>query len=634
MLPCLTIREDVREQVNIRKICNGKCSDFVGAYCENQKLLLQVEISRKIGVSRVYLCLENADSGIKERIQLAFISTDYSKDIYSVTLDFSNLCPDGDGLFYWKTELCIEKDSFFSDSINNVDYVLSDKSDSKPFRLLVYNKDFSTPKWATNAVMYQIFVDRFCKGSVEVEKRCDCKINGDWYEGVPEFPEKNGDPFENNMFFGGTIWGVAEKLDYLQSLGVNVIYLCPIFKAFSNHKYDTGDYETVDEMFGGDEAFYELIKQANARNIKIILDGVFNHTGDDSKYFNRYSRYNFVGAYQSQESEYYDWYKFYEFPNKYESWWGIEILPRLMGDNEKVKEYFLSQDGIVRKWLRRGAYGWRLDVADELSEEFLEGLYSSAKTEKEDCLVIGEVWENAADKISYGKIRKYFRGKQLDSVMNYPVKDAIIDFVKNGDAEKFYDSVTDIYSSYPEFCSSVLMNLVGSHDTARILTVLGGENPEGKMNRELSALKMSDSRLENAIKLLKIASVLQFTLPGIPMIYYGDEAGLEGYSDPFCRKTFPWGRENKELTEHYKKLCSIKRAQESLHGADISFLIHSDGFVVFERGNITVLVNVGESEKKYELCKEHTDLYNGDVLVGEITILPKSARILRRSFDV
>lgn len=563
-----------------------------------------------------------------------FEETDYLKDVYSATVDFSKKCPDGDGLFYWKIELCLANSHFFSESINNVDYVFSDKSDSKPFRLLVYRKDFSTPEWAKNAVMYQIFVDRFCKGNEKVEKRSDCKINDDWYGGIPEFPEKNGDPLENNMFFGGTLWGVADKLDYLNSLGVNVIYLCPIFKAFSNHKYDTGDYETVDEMFGGDKAFDNLLEKANNRGIKIILDGVFNHTGDDSKYFNRYSKYDSVGAFQSRESEYYDWYRFYEFPNKYEAWWGIEILPRLMGDNEKVRECFLSENGIVRKWLRRGAYGWRLDVADELSEKFLEGLNAAVKAEKDDCLIIGEVWENAADKISYGKIRKYFRGKQLDSVMNYPIKQAIIDFVKTGDAERFYDRVVDVYSSYPEFCSSVLMNLVGSHDTARIITVLAGESPDGKTNRELSVMKMNDEQIQNAIKLLKIASVLQFTLPGIPMIYYGDEAGLEGYGDPFCRRTFPWGRENKELLEHYRWLGSVKRQQKSLHNANINFLSHTDGFVAYERGDVLVFANVGENEKKYDLLEKYTDLRDGKTVSGEITILPKSAKIYRRGGGV
>ena len=459
--------------------------------------------------------------------------------------------------------------------------------------------------------------------------RDDCKINGDWYEGIPEFAEKNGDPLENNMFFGGTLWGVIEKLDYLKELGVDILYLCPIFKAFSNHKYDTGDYETVDEMFGGDKAFDELIKEAKKRDMKIILDGVFNHTGDDSKYFNRYGKYKNVGAYQSEKSKYSDWYKFEEFPNKYEAWWGIEILPRLMGDNKSVQDYFLSEKGIVRKWIKRGVDGWRLDVADELSESFLEGLNKAAKTEKDDALIIGEVWENAADKVSYGKRRKYFRGGQLDSVMNYPVKYAIIDFIKDKNAEKFYNSVTEIYSSYPQFCSDVLMNLIGSHDTERILTILGGESTEGKTNSELSTKKMTPEQLSDGIRKLKVASVLQFTLPGIPMIYYGDEAGMEGYHDPFCRRPYPWGRENKELLSHYTILSHIKKEETSLHDKPLEYVCHRDGLLVYKRGDITVLVNVSDEQKSFEMKGKYTELLEGRAEKDEIVLNPMSAKILK-----
>ena len=493
----------------------------------------------------------------------------------------------------------------------------------------MYNKDFSTPDWAKNGVMYQIFVDRFCKGNKKVPVRKDCKINDDWYDGIPEFAAKNGDPLENNMFFGGTLWGVIEKLDYLKELGVNILYFCPIFKAFSNHKYDTGDYETVDEMFGGDEAFFELVKEAKRRDMRIVLDGVFNHTGDDSKYFNRYGKYKGVGAYQSKDSEYYDWYKFEDFPDKYEAWWGIEILPRLMGDNKKVQDYFLSQKGIVRKWIKSGIDGWRLDVADELSESFLEGLNKAAKQEKSDALVIGEVWENAADKVSYDKRRKYFRGKQLDSVMNYPVKYAIIDFIKDKNAEKFYNSVTEIYSSYPQFCSDVLMNLVGSHDTERILTILGGESPEGKTNAELSTKKMTPEQLLDGIQKLKVASVLQFTLPGMPMIYYGDEAGMEGYHDPFCRRPYPWGRENKDLLSHYTRLCHIKREEKSLHSSPLEFVCHNDGLVVYKRGSLLILVNTSDEEKTFEVKGKYTELLLGKPEKDEVILPAMSAKILK-----
>ena len=629
MFPHLIDISEIQNFIKIKKSAKGKNAFGSGAFSCSESLKIELEISRKFGITKVYLCLDDDNASEYREIEIPVEETCGSTDYYSYVLDFKALCPDGDGLFFWKIKLCAGARCFYSHTTNNVDYCFSDLDGTKPFRLLVYRDDFATPDWAKSGVMYQIFVDRFCKGSKKVPVRDDCKINDDWYDGIPEFAAKNGDPLENNMFFGGTLWGVVEKLDYLKDLGVNILYLCPIFKAFSNHKYDTGDYETVDEMFGGDKAFDALIKEAKKRDMKVILDGVFNHTGDDSKYFNRYGKYKNVGAYQSQKSEYSDWYKFESFPDKYEAWWGIEILPRIMGDNPKVMDYFLSEKGIVRKWIRRGIDGWRLDVADELNENFLEGLNTAAKTEKEDALIIGEVWENAADKVSYGKRRKYFRGGQLDSVMNYPVKYAIIDFIKDKNADKFYNSVTEIYSSYPQFCSDVLMNLVGSHDTERILTILGGEDPKGKTNAELSTMKMTPEQYEDGIRKLKTASVLQFTLPGMPMIYYGDEAGMEGYHDPFCRRPFPWGRENKELLSHYTRLSHIKREEKSLHDMPLEFVCHKDGLCVYKRGDITVLVNVSDEEKSYGMKGKYTELLLGKAEKDTVVLSPMSAKILK-----
>jgi len=622
---------DGKLSLKLTKKQNGKDVTFRGAFACDTTLEICLEIPRKSGVSFPALCIrDDSDNGEYER-RFDFDGVDGAYDVFSTRIDTKKMCKDGeDGLFFWTVKLVLSDSVLYLSSINNVDFCLTDKENEvKRFRLLVYKKDFSTPDWAKGAVMYQIFVDRFARGSKPVPVRDDAVMIEDWYGGIPEYAEKVGDPLKNNTFFGGDLWGVAEKLDYLEALGINVIYLCPVFKAYSNHKYDTGDYETVDEMFGGDEAFDNLVKQAKKRGMKIILDGVFNHTGDDSKYFNRYGKYNNLGAYQSQESEYFDWYGFEEYPDKYEAWWGIEILPRIKGKNSKVRDYFLSENGIVRKWLKRGIDGWRLDVADELDEGFLEGLTSAAKSQKKDCLVIGEVWENAADKISYGERRKYFRGSQLDSVMNYPVKYAIIDYVKYGDAEKFYNAVTEIYSSYPPFCSDVLMNLVGSHDTERILTVLGGENPEGHSNRELSTMRMTPSQKQEAVRRLETATVLQFTLPGMPMIYYGDEAGMEGYHDPFCRFPFPWGNENQETLSHYKKLCRIKRNETDLQNAPLEFEMHSDGVAVYTRGKIKVLVNAGHQEKTVDVPSERKNLLTGERVKGKLSLLPMTAVILK-----
>ncbi len=615
----------------IEKYVNNKKVQTKSAFSGNTAVEIRAVCSRRLGITEACLVLRDDVQNEETQIELVVTDTAFGRDCFSVKLDFSKLCKQGDGLFYWYLVLRSADKVMYASSVNNEDAcIVTEEQKVLPFRILVYREDFKTPDWAKKSVMYQIFTDRFNRGKGNIPCREDAVVIEDWYGGIPEYPPYNGAPMKNNSFFGGNLYGVIEKLDYLQSLGVNLLYFCPIFKAYSNHKYDTGDYETVDEMFGGDEAFDSLVRQCNKRGIRIILDGVFNHTGDDSKYFNKYGKYKNAGAYQSKDSEYYGWYNFTDFPNKYEAWWGIEILPRIDGSKKQVKEYFLSQNGIVRKWLKRGVSGWRLDVADELSRDFLEGLRLAAKTEKEDSLIIGEVWENAADKVSYGERRGYFRGKQLDSVMNYPVKDAIIEFVKHGDGEKFYNCITEIYSSYPDFCSSVLMNMLGSHDTPRILTVLGGENPDGYTNAELSTKRMSEEERSYGKKLLKLAAVLQFTLPGIPSVYYGDEAGVEGYHDPFCRLPYPWGKEDNELVEYYTRLCHIKLEQKSLSDGELSFVCCDGGLCVYERQDITVAVNASGGYVSLETVCDCTDLLTGKEYEKSITLSPLQAVILKK----
>ena len=615
--------------VKIQKFTGRKDASQRGAFSVCEKIKFVFTVSRRLAATGLYMVLDDDNAGNTENLCCIFDKTECGYDVYTCTVDLNKRYGGSDGLIFWKLCVVCGAKSLYTNSINNVDFELSEKQDAKSFRLLVYSNDYSTPEWAKESVMYQVFVDRFNKGNKRMPVRDDAVMIEDWDNGIPEYPPYSGAPMKNNSFFGGNLHGVIEKLDYLEDLGINLLYFCPIFKAYSNHKYDTGDYEKIDEMFGGDAAFDKLVEECNKRGIRIILDGVFNHTGDDSKYFNRYGKYDSVGAYQSKESEYSGWYTFTDFPNKYEAWWGIEILPRINGDNPDVRNYFVGEKGIVRKWLKKGISGWRLDVADELSQGFIEELRNAAKTEKDDSLIIGEVWENAADKISYDQRRRYFRGKQLDSVMNYPIKNAIIDFVKWGNAEKFYNEVTDIYSSYPDFCSCVLMNLLGTHDTERILTVLGGKSGEGVDNDTLSTVKMTQEERKNGKKMLKIASILQFTLPGIPSIYYGDEAGLEGYHDPFCRLPYPWGREDEEILEHYKKLCRIKREQADLHGAELKFVFKKEGLIVFERGRITVAVNGGGSYVDVPLDVKCVDLVSGMTCEKSMTLAPLRGVILK-----
>lgn len=596
------------------------------AYAQSENAEFVLFVPQTLGVYAPVLSVF-CDGGEK-RARLAFQKEKCENGVETYRLSFSvsalitdtdlNPRPDGGnargtGLLFFTVLFSSGNDVFALSSVNNVDGVLTDDENAAQlFKMLVYEDGFETPDWYKDAVMYHIFVDRFYKGSVPVPKKENAVLNEDWENGVPQYGEKPGDFCANNMFFGGTLYGIAEKLDYLESLAVNLLYLSPIFDAYSNHKYDTGNYGAVDAMFGGEEGLRTLLCACRERNIRVILDGVFNHTGDDSLYFNRYGRYPSVGAYQAESSPYHDWFTFRRFPNDYECWWGITILPKLNLHNPQVEEYLVGKDGIVAKYLREGIAGYRLDVADELPPHFLEKLRKTVKTEKSDGVVLGEVWENAADKIAYGQRRAYFCGKQLDGVMNYPVKDAIVRFVKEGDARALYDTVSDIYSSYPSFVSLTLMNLLGTHDTERILTVLGTERHHGLSNRALSHFRLNEEEYRAGKQKLLCASVLQFTLPGTPSVFYGDEAGVQGGHDPFCRATFPWGREDEELLAHYRLLGHIRRTCRALCRGGLSVKHAENGVFVFERilpdETVTVAVNCGKDDFLLTLEDDATEL--------------------------
>ncbi len=617
----------------ITKYVNGEDASVKGAFSLNTTLEFSVRCSRKLGVSAVVMRI-NKDGEEYSDISLDFRSTENGVDEYATRLELDKaFCGGNDGLFYYEFLFLRGYETLFTDSVNNVDFQLSEHSDNK-FRLLVYSQDYETPKWFHGGTMYQIFTDRFFCGVGEVGTRDDVIMNPDWHEGVKQYAEYPGAPVANNEFFGGNLWGIAEKLDYLQSLGVTVIYLNPIFEAYSSHKYDTGDYMKVDSMFGGDKALENLIAKCKERNIRIILDGVFNHTGSDSVYFNRYGKYDSVGAYQSKDSEYKDWYFFKEFPDSYECWWNIEILPKLNPECIACRDFLCNKGGVAEKYMKMGIGGWRLDVADELSNDFLDILRDTVKNASDgDGIIIGEVWENAADKIAYGKRRRYFRGKQLDSVMNYPVRNGILAFVSEKDDEMLYNTLTELYSSYPETVCHSLMNSLGTHDTERILSVLGDKDVLELTNEELSTHKMNQTQRKRAITKLKVASTLQYTVFGVPSVYYGDEAGLEGGHDPFCRQPFPWGKEDGELTEHYRKLGEIRKENSAFADGKFKIISHSKGFIAYERyngeENILVVANVGKSSKGCDLGCEVVDLLTDKHYNGRLSVAPNTAMILK-----
>ncbi|WP_170211321.1 glycoside hydrolase family 13 protein [Robertmurraya siralis] len=375
-----------------------------------------------------------------------------------------------------------------------------------------------------------------------------------------------------------------------------------------------------------------LCKEGRKRGIRIVLDGVFNHTGSDSVYFNKKGTFDSVGAFQSKESPYFSWYTFIEYPDKYESWWGIDTLPAVNEEDPDFLQFITGMEGIARKWLQLGASGWRLDVLDELPDSFIEAFRRAAKSYEQDTLLIGEVWEDASYKISYGKRRRYLLGEQMDSIMNYPFMNGIIQFVRNGDAEKLHEVVTTILQHYPSCVVHCLMNMLGTHDTKRILTALGEKNVQ-ELPRELQAqMKMSASERQEAIRLLKMASLIQMTLPGVPCIYYGDEAGLEGYEDPFNRRCFPWGKEEKTLQHWYERLGTIRKQWDVFKEGQYKTLYAKEQVYLFQRYNglekVIVGVNRSDTPFQFEIATPYVDLLQNRDVSDEYMMKPNTVCFL------
>lgn len=473
------------------------------------------------------------------------------------------------------------------------------------WQLTVFESQYQTPDWLSGGIMYQIFPDRFYRsGTTKYNVPQDRYLHQRW-GAQPEWRPNHQGEITNSDYFGGDLEGIIQKLDYLQGLGITCIYLNPIFEAHSNHRYDTADYTKVDPLLGSKEDFKRLCKEANKRGIHIILDGVFNHTGSDSIYFNRKGRYQTLGAYQSQDSPYYDWYQFYQWPEQYACWWNFETLPNVNETNETYNAYINGTDGVIQTWLKAGADGWRLDVADELPDLFLDHITKAAKQVKPTSMILGEVWEDASNKMAYGQRRRYLLGKQLDSVMNYPFREAIIGFLTGKNPAEMMELIMTVLEHYPPSAIHLLMNHIGTHDTERILTVLGGEPLNGRDREWQSRTKLSQEQRSRGLSLLKLASLMQYTLPGIPCVYYGDEAGMEGYRDPFNRGCFPWGHEDAELVNWYRSLGKIRHSCEVLKQGTLEPYYADDDCFVYIRSDEAVgqklLVAANRTEQRKHL---------------------------------
>ncbi len=480
---------------------------------------------------------------------------------------------------------------YYSDNregLGGVGHLYADEPDIS-YQITVYAKSFKTPDWFKNAIMYQIFPDRFCRAGEEESfpnRKCGYRFHRDWYEDF----YFDSHPFEFgpacNDFYGGNLKGIMSKLDYLKDLGISVIYLNPIFEAYSNHRYDTGDYSKIDPILGDEEDFALLCREAEKRGIRIILDGVFSHTGSDSIYFNKYGTYGEdTGAARDWQSPYGKWYQWND-DGSYNSWWGCSNLPNVQETEPTYIDYILrDKDAIIKKWLRLGASGWRLDVADELPDEFIKILRSEVKGEKPDAMIIGEVWEDASNKVSYGEQREYLYGSELDSVMNYPFKDGVLGFLLGGiSAGDFAKRMLSIMENYPKEALYTAMNLIGTHDTMRIKTLLGGQHIDEDMSmEEKQNFRLRAKNETLAIKRLRLAVFMQMTFVGVPCIYYGDEIGMQGLADPFNRRPYTWRCVDNELLDWYKKVTGLRCQNDCLKTGDFTVLYADNDVLVYSR---------------------------------------------------
>ena len=563
--------------------------------------------------------------------------------------------PDSPGLVFYYFYVIADGEKKFYGNNKLALGGLGEESSDKPslcYQITVYEKGFDTPDWMKNAIVYQIFPDRFFRGN-------NTPFHGharNWGEEPFYRADQFGGAYLSNDFFGGTLKGIQEKLSYLKELGITAVYLNPIFKAFSNHRYDTGDYEKTDETLGTNEDFKELCKEAENSGIKIILDGVFSHTGADSRYFNKYGSFDGVGAYQSENSPYYSWYNFSLFPDKYDSWWGFDTLPNVNELDENFVNYIAEgKNSIIKKWLRLGAFGWRLDVADELPDEFIEKLRRAVKEENPDALLLGEVWEDASNKVSYGVQRKFLWGKWLDSVMNYVFRTAVLEFLTGFDAGLFSMRINSMLENYPKPALYSCMNLLSTHDVPRALTVLSDAPDFRSLSRnEQHDYLIPPEKKALAEKRMLLATIVQMTMPGAPCIYYGDEAGMYGYADPFNRACFPWGKENNELSECVKRFAKLRNENACLRTGEYNTIYYFNGVICYmrsienekdvfgkksENGTFIIIINSKENSEYISLDLDRfgisriTDAFSGEEFEYNHKIslsLPGlSARVLR-----
>ena len=494
------------------------------------------------------------------------------RDLFTITLPMPQ-----PGLYFYYFDLYTGYRKLYRGALGEA-YVTTGTGEE--YQLTVYEAGFATPQAIKGGVMYQIFPDRFFEGRPKPMPFAD-RIYRENKSGEPYFwPTEQEDGYLTRDYFGGDFEGIRRKLPYLAGLGVTVIYLNPIFEAHSNHRYNTANYLKADPLLGTNEEFARLCDEAGRRGISIILDGVFSHTGSDSIYFNRECRYPVCGAYNSPDSPYRRWYDFSpSYPCGYRAWWGFDTLPEVNEHDESYREFICGKGGVIDTWLSLGAGGFRLDVADD----FIEAIRTAVKRHGQDKFLLGEVWEDATTKVSYGARRTYLLGKGLDAVMNYPFRSAILAFLRGGDARVCADAILRICENYPAPALHTLMNFVSTHDTERAITALAGESCEGKDRYWQSGRRLSAEQYEHGRRLVCLAYAMLFTLPGIPSIYYGDEISMQGYKDPFNRAYFEWDSTETRIIATLRNLAALRQRCKVFASGRLAISYAQDGVLCFER---------------------------------------------------
>ena len=594
-----------------------------GTLQPGQECVLHIHIPTTVDTTAVEIVVQKENGAPEKTVPMTLERVCGAYDIYQ-----GNLVLDSCGLYFYYFRITTRTGGFrlfkYGDDTN--------MEAGSLWQISCIPSEFTTPDWAKGGVIYQVFPDRFHKaGECDLTGKLEpYTVHEQWEEEVCWQPTKEGLVL-NNDFYGGNFRGIAKKMDYIASLGATILYLNPISKSFSSHRYDTGDYKAPDPMLGTEADFTAMCEAAHAHGIKVVLDGVYSHTGSNSLYFNRDRTFPGEGAYQSQNSPYYSWFTFKNWPNSYKSWWDFDTLPTVDKMQPDFIRYIITEeDSVVAHWLKLGADGFRLDVVDELPDAFVLLLKQRIRQIKPDALLIGEVWEDASNKSAYGVRRRYFVDGILDSAMNYPFREALLHYLWDRDGGYgLKNTVMTIAENYPPQVLLCNMNLLGTHDTPRILTALVDQF-QGSRQEQANRF-LTPEQWEQAKEKLLMASFLQFMLPGAPSIYYGDEAGMEGHKDPFNRRTYPWGRENPELMRHFRRLGQMRKEIEALRLGDIRFFSAQDGRVGFTRS---------WDGKKYRVyCNrsgEVWDVPSGNLLLGHQlhTVAPNWLAIGKNGFCI